>query len=114
MTDEQILGELAAGVAVSPDIRVEEPLPKLLDCRIRVIRSFGPFGAHQRQSGLKHRLVSKLIGLGVVAAVEVQLASNTSRSAAASANCATETTSPAHSPTPMSPIVYSRGSPQSE
>src|SRR6185295_6397312 len=47
-------------------------------------------------------------------ASRVSWASKASRSAAARPKSSGETTSPAHSPTPMSPVEYSRGSRQSE
>ena len=45
---------------------------------------------------------------------DVKIVNITSRSLADSPNCTGLTTSPAHSPSAMSPMVYSRGSPQSE
>ena len=51
------------------------------------------------------------VAVGQVLVAQWQV--STSRSLAARPIWTNGTTSPAHSPTPMSPMVYSRGSPQS-
>ncbi len=110
---EQIARKFSAGKRIPEFLRIEIARAEFRDDLVGIVGNIGLLDFHQSLRGVQHGVVGGLAAFSTCCS-RTRFGLRTLRARQRSArNRSAITTSPAHSPTPWSLRLYSRGSPQS-